>query len=83
VGADLLGEDNVREALLEMGGEDFSYLAQEAPGCLFFLGGAAPGEPVRLHHHPRFDVDERCLPLGAALLAEIAVRYLNQATPGV
>jgi len=77
VGADLLGEQSVRESPLEMGGEDFSYFAQKAPGCLFWLGGAFPGEPKRLHHHPHFDVDERCLPLGAALLAEIAMRYLR------
>jgi amidohydrolase len=77
VGADLLGEQGVREAALEMGGEDFSYFAQKAPGCFFWLGGAFLGEPPRLHHHPRFDVDESCLPLGAALLAEIAMRYLT------
>ena len=78
VGADLLGEQGVREGALEMGGEDFSYFAQKAPGCFFWLGGAIPGEPPRLHHHPRFDVDERCLPLGAALLTEIAMRYLGE-----
>ena len=80
VGADLLGVDNVRAAELEMGGEDFSYFGQKAPGCFFWLGGATPGEPQRLHHHPRFDVDERCLPLGTALLAEAAVRYLKRAS---
>ncbi len=80
VGADLLGKENVQEAPLEMGGEDFSYFAREAPGCLFWLGGATPGEPKRLHHHPRFDVDERCLPLGAALLAETTIRFLRQAS---
>ena len=78
VGADLLGTDNVREAVLEMGGEDFSYLAQEVPGCFFWLGGATPGKPARLHHHPCFDVDERCLPLGTALLTEIAIRFLAE-----
>jgi len=77
VGADLLGEQNVRESPVEMGGEDFSYFAQKAPGCFFWLGSAFPDGPKRLHHHPRFDVDERCLPLGAALLAEIALRYLR------
>ena len=80
VGADLLGAESVVTAALQMGGEDFSYFAQEAPGCFFFIGGATPGEPVRLHHHPRFDVDERCLPLGTALLAEASVRFLNEAT---
>ena len=80
VGADLLGAENVRELRLEMGGEDFSYLGQKAPGCFFWLGGMAPGEPKRLHHHPQFDVDEHCLPLGVALLAELAIRYLRQAS---
>ncbi len=79
VGSDLLGAENVREAPLEMGGEDFSYFARQAPGCFFWLGGATPGEPKRRHHHPRFDVDERCLPLGAALLAESALRWLSGA----
>jgi amidohydrolase len=80
VGVDLLGAENVAQAPLEMGGEDFSYFAEEAPGCFFMLGGAVPDEPKRLHHHPRFDIDERSLPLGAALLAEAAVRFLNEAS---
>jgi amidohydrolase len=77
VGIDLLGEDNVHESPLEMGGEDFSCFAEKAPGCFFMLGGELPGEPRRLHHNPRFDVDERCLPIGAALLAETAMRFLR------
>ena len=81
VGTDLLGADNVHDAPLEMGGEDFSCYAERAPGCFFLLGGELPGEPRRLHHHPRFDVDERCLPIGAALLAETAMRFLKETSP--
>jgi amidohydrolase len=81
VAGDLLGEEHVQESALEMGGEDFSYFAREAPGTFFLIGGHTPGGPVRLHHHPEFDVDERCLPVGAALLAEIALRYLRD--PGL
>jgi amidohydrolase len=80
VGADLLGEENVGLAPLEMGGEDFSYFAEKAPGCMFSLGGAFLDEPPRYHHHPRFDVDEDCLPIGVALLAEMAMRYLQRAS---
>jgi amidohydrolase len=80
VGADLLGAGQVREMPLEMGGEDFSYFAREAPGCFFYVGSATPDAPRRLHHHPRFDIDERCLPLGAAMLAEVAMRFLGQAS---
>jgi amidohydrolase len=82
VGIDLLGEEGVEEARLEMGAEDFSYLSREAPGCFFELGGAFPDEPLRRHHHPHFDIDERCLPIGAALLAETAIRYLRGADGG-
>jgi amidohydrolase len=77
VGADLLGEKNVLDAALEMGAEDFSYFARKAPGCFFTLGGALADDP-RLHHHPRFDVDEGCLPVGAAMLAESALRFLRR-----
>jgi amidohydrolase len=80
LGVDLLGAENVREAPLEMGGEDFCYFSEKAPGCFFMIGGATPGEAPRRHHHPLFDVDERCLPLGAALLAESAMRFLVQAS---
>lgn len=76
VGRDLLGSENVLEAEVEMGGEDFSYLSRDLPGCFFWLGGAAAGKPRPRHHHPEFDVDEGCLPIGAALLAEVARRYL-------
>jgi amidohydrolase len=79
VGTDLLGQENIREASLQMGGEDFSYFAEKAPGCFFLLGCAMPEGPKRLHHHPQFDVDERCLPVGAALLAEAALRFLEPA----
>lgn len=51
-------------------GEDFAYYLQHVPGAFFFLGSGAPGhEPL---HSPRFVLDERCLPLGAAMLAELA-----------
>ncbi|NLF10926.1 MAG: amidohydrolase [Anaerolineaceae bacterium] len=79
VGADLLGAENVVEAALEMGGEDFSYFCQDVPGCFAWVGGAFPGQEKRLHHHPRFDVDEDSLPVGAAVLAETALRFLRGA----
>jgi len=79
VGADLLGAENVLDAALEMGGEDFSYFCQDVPGCFAWVGGAFPGQEKRLHHHPRFDVDEDSLVVGAAVLAETALRFLRGA----
>lgn len=47
-----------------MGGEDMAYYLQKVPGAFFFLG-AAPDEANRVfpHHHPKFELDERAVPL--------------------
>jgi amidohydrolase len=60
-----------------MGAEDFSYYAQRVPGLIARLGvrNEARGF-VHPLHHPRFDLDEEALPLGAALLADVATRHL-------
>lgn len=60
-----------------MGAEDFAFLARETPGCFFWLGARIEDDP-RSHHSPRFDIDERCLPRGAAVLAAAAQRVLAE-----
>ncbi len=60
-----------------MGAEDFAHLARRAPGCFFWLGARIEDDP-RLHHSPRFDIDESCLPSGAAVLAAAAQRILAE-----
>lgn len=77
VAVDLLGPQSVHPAEPMMGGEDFSILAQHAPGCFVRLGGAIADGVLRNHHDPHFDIDEQALPMGAALLAEVATRYLR------
>ena len=47
-----------------MGAEDFSYFLQDAPGCYVRFGASADGRYIPLHH-PRFDVDEGVLDIGA------------------
>lgn len=56
------------------GAEDFGLLANLAPGAMFDLGAHGEDGP-RKGHGPTFDIDERCLPLGASILAEAARRY--------
>ena len=65
----LLGQDHVLPPLKGLGAEDFGCFSEIAPGAMFGLGCRVEGDP-RTHHHPRFDIDERCLPIGAAILAE-------------
>lgn len=76
VAVELLGKEHVVTRRQEMGAEDFGAFSALAPGVMFRLGCRIEGDE-RLGHHPRFDVDERCLPIGAAILAEAALRLLR------
>jgi amidohydrolase len=51
-------------------------MQQHVPGAMIMLG-AAVGDYARPHHTPVFDVNERALPIGAAILAETVRRYLR------
>jgi amidohydrolase len=73
----LIGEDRVKDARMEMGAEDFSYMAQAKPAAFFYIG-AKKDDVDRRHHDPHFDIDEAVLPTGAALLAEAARKYLEE-----
>lgn len=75
-----LGPGSVLPTERSMGGEDFGWYLQEVPGALARLGVRsvdAVGPPGDLHQGT-FDVDERCLVVGAhALVATV----LRSATP--
>jgi amidohydrolase len=61
--------------------EDFAAYAQRVPACFVLLGsGNAELGLNAPHHNPRFDFDERVLPMGVALLATAATRYLTEKT---
>jgi amidohydrolase len=78
VGRDLLGEAGLAPDRVTMGAEDFSYMTALSPGAMFSLGVRAPGAPTRHVHTPDFDLDEDALPIGTAVLAEAALRLLQQ-----
>ena len=70
----LLGEENVETETRTLGGEDMSVYLDRVPGCFFFVGCAREG-PLRPHHSPEFDIDERALAIGT-LLMEAAAREI-------
>jgi amidohydrolase len=74
--ADLAGADAIDRSRAGMGAEDFAYMTKKAPGAMFMLGAAIDDDLKRAHHTPIFDINEGALPLGAAVLAETARRYL-------
>jgi len=76
VGADLLGKEHVKDPEPGMGAEDFGFFMENVPGAMFYLG-CMMDDFERRHHDPQFDVNEESLPIGAAVMAEIALRYLR------
>lgn len=62
------------EVLPVMGGEDFGYYLLEKPGTYFFTGAQKEGSEYP-HHHPKFDIDERALPIAAKTLIEAYLAY--------
>ncbi|MBO7355339.1 MAG: amidohydrolase [Lachnospiraceae bacterium] len=65
----VVSKDAVIPVKPDLGTEDFSAYSQIAPSFFVFVG--AGGDYP--HHHERFDIDERVLPISAALHASFAL----------
>ena len=59
-----------------MGSEDYAFFTDRIPGAMFRLGCVSTEDQRRGLHTSSFDVDERCLAIGAKLLARTAVSWL-------
>jgi amidohydrolase len=71
-------QSKIDSAHQTMGSEDFSYMMQDIPGCFLMVGSAnAEKGLIYGHHHPKFDIDETCLPYAVAILAQGAIEILN------
>jgi len=76
--ASVVGEGGVRTDVRTMGGEDFSAFLEKLPGAFIAIGSRNESRGLTHdHHHPRFDVDEECLRIGAEVLLETTRRYLS------
>jgi amidohydrolase len=76
VAGNLLGNEHVLLMLKDLGAEDFGCFSEIAPGAMFLLGTLIEGDE-HVGHNQRFDIDERALPIGTAILAECALRFLR------
>jgi amidohydrolase len=73
----LLGAGSVRDGVRTMGGEDMSFFLERVPGCFAFVGSAPQTRRASPHHSPTFDIDEESLVIGAELLTQTAISYLD------
>jgi amidohydrolase len=69
----VLGDDGLRPAEQSMGGEDFAWFLEEVPGALLRLGTRTPGGRTYDLHQGDLRVDDDCVPIGATLLAQVAL----------
>lgn len=73
------GEEALHKLDPTMGGEDFSFFLNEAPGSFALVGSGNPAKDTEwAHHHGRFNIDEDALATGAELYAQYAWAYLNK-----
>ena len=67
-----LGQDKVKLMIRRAGGEDFSFMLQAKPGCLFRLGVQDETHNASVHN-PEFDFNDKAIATGAACLLTIAL----------
>ena len=81
VAVELVGPEAVIDlAAPIMGAEDFSYVLQQVPGSMAFLGARPPGEDPETapaNHSNLVVFDEPSMAVGAALYAGVALRQLQ------
>jgi amidohydrolase len=72
---ELLGAEAVdTEYEAQTWGEDFAYYLQHRPGAFFLLGsGNRQAGITKPLHSARYNVDENCLTIGAAIMAKLAM----------
>jgi amidohydrolase len=71
--ARLFGEQRTVSSDKHMGAEDFSFFAERVPATYFVLGCSGDARTSFPHHHGKFDIDERALETGIAIMTALAL----------
>ncbi|MBR2671365.1 MAG: amidohydrolase [Oscillospiraceae bacterium] len=75
---ELVGEDRVTEVFSKTGTEDFAYVSERIPSMYVLLGtGSIAGDGI-VQHNPSIILDEDAFPLGTAIYAHTATRWLEE-----
>ncbi len=71
--ARVVGADRVqRDAAPVMGAEDFAWMLLEQPGSYVWIGNGPEHQGGCMLHNPRYDFNDRILPIGASYWVELA-----------
>jgi amidohydrolase len=74
-----LGAESVVLMDPTMGGEDFSYFANEIPGFFYWLGTTKPGTESGGLHTPTYRGDDESVRVGMRVMSNLIVDYLASA----
>lgn len=77
----IVGEDNIVEHMpASLGGEDFADFLEYVPGLFLHVGTRNLEDEGTWypHHHERFDIDERALPIATQIHVDTALAFLAQ-----
>ena len=74
IATDTLPDIKIEPAKPVMGGEDFSAYGAIAPAFFSGIGAMAEDGEVFPGHHPKYKINEACLPIGCALYIAFALR---------
>ncbi|MGD6993519.1 M20 metallopeptidase family protein [Sutcliffiella horikoshii] len=76
----LLGSEDATPTVdPSLGGEDFSRFLNRYPGAFFWLGSAVEGREVQKPlHDPKFEFNEKALPIGVNMLVEVTFNALEK-----
>lgn len=74
VGRRLFGSENVVDPHdVVMWSEDMAFMQNERPGTYFLVGARGPNGGTEPHHSAHFDIDERALEVGYAMMLNLAL----------
>ncbi|MCS6996960.1 MAG: M20 family metallopeptidase [Casimicrobiaceae bacterium] len=77
VASEVWGPDNAdMNYVPSMGGEDFSFMLRERPGCYAVIGQAIPGQPLVPLHSTRYDFCDAIIPQGVRYFVRLVERGL-------
>ncbi|MCH7471452.1 amidohydrolase [bacterium] len=73
----IVGEENVINKQQTMGAEDMSDFLKHVPGAFAFIGANNEAKGACYpHHHPKFNIDEDAMAIGAELMYRVGKRLL-------
>jgi amidohydrolase len=77
VASEVWGESNAdMNYTPSMGGEDFSYMLQQRPGCYSVIGTTPAGQPLVPLHNTRYDFCDDIIPNGVRYFSRLVERGL-------